>query len=96
MLQLRELEMNTRSGATARSLKLGLMRIRYFRAPTVGYSGHRADAVRLRLTLMNLDSSILRCPATKSDLAMGGVEALGAVESAGKLATTWADIKHRD
>ena len=27
---------------------------------------------------------------------MGGVEALGAVESSGKLATTWADIKHRD
>ena len=28
---------------------------------------------------------------------MGGVEALGAVEVSGKLATTWADIKyHRD
>ena len=30
------------------------------------------------------------------NLVMGGVEALGAVESSGKLATTWADIKHRD
>ena len=88
--------MNTRSMETASPWKRGWMRIRCFPSANGWILGSPRGCCPLKADIDELGFFDVALSQDQIAAVMGGVEALGAVEPSGKLATAWAQIKDRD